>query len=319
MLIPVAVDVSVIICTFNRATLLNRCLESLAKQTVGKAIKWEVIVVNNNCSDHTPEICDCYVSKLPLRIINEPRQGKTYALNTALAEAKGALLLFTDDDVRLHPSWVDHMLHASAQHPSHGWFGGRVIVDWSAKAPRPHWLNAEREQQLRGFFVSHNHGSVQKPYQASDLLPLGANLAVRAEVFSQVGAFRTDLGPRGEQRGVDDETEWLRRASAAGVHGIYVPEAICWHHMDPKRLTLCAYFNYGVAKAQNAQKHQPHHRLGPGHLLTLVMLVLKTSHQALKRNPANLRLCLIRLGYESALIRGDDVRLSPAASSAHAG
>ena len=99
-------SVSVIVCTYNRSSVLADTLESFLHLRVPEGVGWELLVVDNNSKDQTREVVEGFAGRLPLRYLFEPRQGKTCALNLALKEAKGDLLLFTDDDVRLDPGWL---------------------------------------------------------------------------------------------------------------------------------------------------------------------------------------------------------------------
>lgn len=69
-------DVSVVICTYNRATSLKCALESLADMKVPDEVSWEVVVVDNNSSDCTRGIVEQFLgSSLKIRYIFEPAQG----------------------------------------------------------------------------------------------------------------------------------------------------------------------------------------------------------------------------------------------------
>ena len=59
--------ITVAVCTFNRAASLRRTLESLAAMNVPGDLVWEVVVVNNNCTDRTDEIIETFGQRLPLR------------------------------------------------------------------------------------------------------------------------------------------------------------------------------------------------------------------------------------------------------------
>ena len=99
--LPQDVSVSVIVCTYNRCGTLAATLESAAALRIPAGVSWELLVVDNNSTDGTREVVLGFAGRLPVRYLYEPRQGKTLALNRALAEAQGDLLLFTDDDVQL--------------------------------------------------------------------------------------------------------------------------------------------------------------------------------------------------------------------------
>ena len=81
---------SVVIATYNRAADLRQTLESLAG--LRPAGDWEVIVVDNNCTDGTRAIVEHAASSFPapLRYVFEREQGRSPALNAGMRAARGA-------------------------------------------------------------------------------------------------------------------------------------------------------------------------------------------------------------------------------------
>ena len=80
-------DVTVAICTWNRADLLDRTLAEMAALRVPAGLRWELVVVDNNCTDHTDAVAARYAGRLPLRLLHQPTPGKSHAANLALDEA----------------------------------------------------------------------------------------------------------------------------------------------------------------------------------------------------------------------------------------
>src|SRR5262245_24930446 len=85
----VAMKVSVVLCTWNRAVLLDRALTHIEKLQIPTDVQWEVIVVNNNSTDSTEEVIARHKKGLPLRNFFEPKQGVSHARNLASQEATG--------------------------------------------------------------------------------------------------------------------------------------------------------------------------------------------------------------------------------------
>src|ERR1700676_2670539 len=73
------VRVTVATCTLNRAESLRRTLTSLAGMTVPNDLIWEVVVVNNNCTDDTDTVIATFADRLPIRREIELRRGLAYA------------------------------------------------------------------------------------------------------------------------------------------------------------------------------------------------------------------------------------------------
>src|SRR5436305_13472240 len=94
-----AMFVTIAICTFNRAASLRRTLDSLAAMRVPADLGWEVVVVNNSCTDTTDAVIDSFVGRLPIRREFEKSAGQSHARNRAIDVAIGEYIIWTDDDV----------------------------------------------------------------------------------------------------------------------------------------------------------------------------------------------------------------------------
>jgi glycosyltransferase involved in cell wall biosynthesis len=120
------VFVTVAICTFNRAESLRRTLDSLAVMRVARDLAWELIVVNNNSTDHTDAVIAEYRHRLPMRREFEPRPGLSNARNRAIAAARGEYIVWTDDDVVAGAGWLAAYAEAFRRWPDAVVFGGRI-------------------------------------------------------------------------------------------------------------------------------------------------------------------------------------------------
>jgi glycosyltransferase involved in cell wall biosynthesis len=234
---PLAVDASVLLATFNRARLLDETLSSLRRLRV-EGLVWEVVVADNNSTDNTREVLarQAHDFPVPLRVVTAKVQGRSSALNAAIAEARGDILAFTDDDVRVAERWL-----ASAVAPlrdpalSLAYTGGPVRPIW--EAPPPAWLDLTRGD-LWGTLALQDHGNAPMNYERARRVPLGANMAVRREVFERVGLFRPDLGRSAGRIVLGQEVpEWLLRVRRAGLTGLYVPNMEVHHHVPAARLS----------------------------------------------------------------------------------
>src|SRR5215469_1547003 len=94
-------DITVVLCTFNRCERLRKALESIAASVVPQGVTWEVLIVDNNSTDRTMSAVKEFLKRDPerFRYLFEARQGKSYALNSGLKEARGDVVAFVDDDV----------------------------------------------------------------------------------------------------------------------------------------------------------------------------------------------------------------------------
>ena len=75
--------------------------------SVPNDISWEVLIVNNNSTDHTDDVISEYVGRLPVRRELEPQAGKSNALNRAIDVAKGDYIVWIDDDVLVDAGLAD--------------------------------------------------------------------------------------------------------------------------------------------------------------------------------------------------------------------
>ena len=230
-----APQVAVLIATYNRAALLADTLDGLAQSRVPASLTWEVVVVDNNSSDDTRAIVvsrqDGY--PVPLRYVFERRQGRSAALNAAMAITTAPYFLFTDDDVRVAPEWVA----AGAAALAEGWdyVGGPVEPIW--EVPPPDWLDLTRGD-LWGTIAILDYGNNRFAFEERQRVPLGANMGACRSLVQRIGGFRTELGRSSGKRVLGQEVpELLTRARAAGLRGLYVPEMAVQHHIPASRLT----------------------------------------------------------------------------------
>jgi glycosyltransferase involved in cell wall biosynthesis len=99
--------ISVIICTYNRANLLKRALNSLARQSVKD---FEIIIVDDGSEDNTCEICNSFKDRITsLKYIYVKNSGLSYARNVGIKSSTGDYILFTDDDCIPEENWVERM------------------------------------------------------------------------------------------------------------------------------------------------------------------------------------------------------------------
>ncbi|HEU4829915.1 MAG TPA: glycosyltransferase family A protein [Gemmatimonadales bacterium] len=228
-----AVEASIIICTFNRAAEIGLVLDDLAAQAGIGARRYEVLVVDNNSTDATRDVVAAKAcgAPCPVRYVREPRQGKSLALNRGVAEARGGILVFTDDDVRIPPTWLAAMLAPFEDAACMG-VAGAVLPRWTAS--RPSWVSEDEPYRMMAAIVRYWLGP--DPLRAT-VPPIGANCAWRREVFERYGGYRTDLGPGGKRAPLGEDTEFGLRVMTGGESVRYEPAALVHHPVAPERLT----------------------------------------------------------------------------------
>jgi glucosyl-dolichyl phosphate glucuronosyltransferase len=237
-------QISVILCTYNRAQSLGKTIESVVAQTMPSSLEWDLLVVDNNSTDETREVVKDFQRRYPQRVryAFEPQQGISFARNTGVRSGWGEILAFIDDDETADPGWLQCL---TAHLFSGDWSGsgGRVVPLWSARPPR--WVSS-KHSFICGPLAMFN------PDTEGDQLtepPFGANMAFRREIFEQYGVFRTDLGRSGKGLLSGEDTEFGRRVMAAGARMRYEPQAITHHPVEKGRIRkkyfLMWWFNKG--------------------------------------------------------------------------
>jgi len=227
--------ISIIICTYNRCESLKDTLNSLLNQDCYGHFNFEIIVVDNNSKDKTKETVEFYMNKFrgSLKYLFEPRQGKPYALNTGIEEARGEILAFTDDDCIVDQNYITSIYNAFLNCGSEiGILGGKIFPKWSCK-DIPKWLMDFFHGPLglldygnKTFIIDCSRPDYNKR------LFYGANIAFRKKVLDKFGSFKLD-------QIYAQDTEMCLRLFKSGVKGIYAPTVKVFHkipieHMKPR-------------------------------------------------------------------------------------
>lgn len=228
-----SLDLSVVVCTYNRAALLTSAIESLFVQKLEET-RFEILVIDNNSSDNTRSVVESLQleAPVPLRYIFEARQGNAYARNTGVEQAHAPIVAFIDDDVVAADNWVRTIKSAFDRHPQLSFVGGRVLPLWDTEPPS--WLTPSHWSPLALL----DYGNEEK--EIVGRMPLGlltANIAFRKKVFAEVGQFSPSLQRVKAAIGSMEDTEFLMRVCRSGRTGRYFPELITWASIDPERLT----------------------------------------------------------------------------------
>jgi len=266
---------TVAICTWNRSALLRETLESLCRLRIPEALSWEVLVVNNQCTDTTDDVMASFASRLPLQRVNEPKRGLSRARNAAVARASGDYILWTDDDVLVESGWLEAYVAAFRRWPDAVFFGGPVLPFF--EAPLPPWLEAVWAR------VSHAYGMRdvgQVPFRIMEPidLPYGANYAVRRKE-QQRYLYESRFGHHGLQRIGGEETTLLAQLLSEGSEGHWIPEAKVCHRVTPERMTIRYLRHYHVGHGRFlARAHDlPMHRRRGLRKVKQVVRTLKTA------------------------------------------
>lgn len=252
-----ALDATILICTYNRADFLADTLDSLAQLKVRQPFTWDVLVADNNSTDDTRRVIEARVSSypVPLRYLFEGRQGKSYALNTGIAATPARVIVFTDDDVRVPELWLEAAVRPLLERQDIDYTGGPVRPMWGA--PKPSWL--DEKGNLGGTIAVKDHGAGPFIFEDRKKTPLGVNMAVRRSLIERIGGFRPDLGRSGKSLLGQEQAEFFYRSRQAGARGLYVPEMILDHLVPASRLTRSYFRRWWYWKGvSHARLHRIH-------------------------------------------------------------
>jgi glucosyl-dolichyl phosphate glucuronosyltransferase len=239
-------NVTVILCSYNRCWRLAKTLGSLAASTLPDSVEWEVLVVDNNSTDQTREVVQDFSRRHAgrFRYLFEPRQGKSYAMNVGIREAQGEILAFTDDDVTVEPAWIQN-LTAGLHNGEWAGAGGRTLPAESFLPPR--WLSLEDRYALAPLAVFDLGTETRVLNEA----PFGNNMAFRKAMFEKYGGFRTDLGRSAKGLMSGEDSEFGQRVLVGGERLRYEPSAVLYHSVPKERLQKSYFLAWWFEKARS--------------------------------------------------------------------
>jgi glycosyltransferase involved in cell wall biosynthesis len=221
---------TIVICTYNRAALVARAIgDALAEAYHAGA---EVLVVDNASTDDTPALLARLARRSPgLRLAHEPHLGLSAARNRGLAEARGEVTVYLDDDAVPEPGWLAALLRPYDARQVAA-VGGRIRLHFPS--PPPSWLTPS----LYGAFSAYDRGDEPRVLRyGRDEYPYGANISFRTVAARAAGGFSTRLGPHGRTELLHDETDLCFRLEHAGGEIHYAPDAIVQHWVLPERIS----------------------------------------------------------------------------------
>ena len=218
--------ISVIICTYNRVRFINDCLKHLLNQSLDKDL-FEVLVINNNCSDNTQEVTDQFINQHPelnLRQIFESNQGLSFARNRGLAEAKTEIICYIDDDGYAAPNYLEEILNIFDHNSNIVGVGGKVIPRYETEEPR--WYNP----YLRMMVTSIDFG--EKPFKCfGKKYPAGCSMIYRKDILEKAGGFNNELKWRADDKYIFHQVKKLSDEI------YYMPQLSVRHQIDADRTT----------------------------------------------------------------------------------
>ncbi|MEO1590174.1 MAG: glycosyltransferase family 2 protein [Cyanobacteria bacterium J06632_22] len=209
-------QISVVLCTYNRSHLLEGILQDLANQTLAPN-QYEIIVVNNNSTDDTQPVAEAFAQSRPhWQVCFEAKQGLSHARNCGLTAAQGHYVAYVDDDCRVPADWLT-VAHRIITETAPSAFGGPYYAIYNT--PKPDWY--------KDAYGSHEQGRQPRPLLGEEYLD-GGNFFCRRDLVAALGGFNPELGLQGDKRCFGEEVELVRKIRAKH------PDAVVFYHPDLK-------------------------------------------------------------------------------------
>lgn len=209
--------VSVVIPTYNRRSILEKCLLALEQQALPSEVEaYEVIVVDDGSTDGTPTWLKDEVSRFPhVRMVEQEHGGPAEGRNRGVDRARGDVIVFIDSDLVVTESFL--ACHARALRRCWQRRGDRLCFTYGAVINTANFEHPTTEP--------HKLQDLSWAYFAT------GNVAIDREVLERSGLF--DVGFR--LYGWED-LELGERLRQMGVELVKCPEAVGYHWHPALRL-----------------------------------------------------------------------------------
>ena len=238
MVNDLSLEFSVAVCTYNRADVLLKCLESLADQSANTEL-FEVLIIDNNSTDDTKKTADEFCKKhTNFRYVFEEKQGLSHARNRAIVEAKGEYLAYIDDDAIADKDWIKNILAVIKTDSSMAAFGGPIYP----------WYNKEKPKWFKDEFALHSWG--EEHFQLSEQnCPFGlsgSNMVFKKEILNKYNGFSAEYGMNGDKIAFGEESLLFNKMLKNSENIQYFPEISVSHLVSEKNYSLKEAFKRSV-------------------------------------------------------------------------
>lgn len=304
-------QITIAICTYNRASYLKDTLDNLAEQQADTN-EFEILVVNNNSKDGTETVCEIFSKTQPelnFRCLKENKQGLSYARNRAAREANAPVLIYIDDDVKLPSNYIETALIYLQKRASTMCAGGRIDVEFEDEDEDPDWI----PEELMPMFAYHNLGELDKPYPATKF-PTGANMMIRKSIFEAFGYFDTQLGRKGEELLGSEEKHFFEKLRKNGIELHYWADLQLTHRIGANRLeeNYLREQSIGIGRSERMRiadsSLQKAKKLGSEAIKLLGSLILALSYLFQGRSKAAVFIIYFRIWVLKGFLKADDLK-----------
>ena len=231
-------EISVAVCTYNRADVLPKCLESLANQTADTEL-FEVLIIDNNSTDNTKEIAIEFCEKHSnYKYISEEKQGLSHARNRAIDEAKGKYVAYIDDDAIADKNWIEKIFSVIQNNKDIAAFGGKILP----------WYNTEKPKWFKDEFALHSYGDkhLQLSLKNYPFGLSGSNMIFKKDILAKYNGFSAEYGMAGNKIAFGEESLLFNKMLKNNENVQYFPDLFVYHLVSEKSYSLKNAFRRSI-------------------------------------------------------------------------
>lgn len=245
-----SIDISFVIATCNRPFYLQLCIDSFCNQNQ-ELFDYEIIIIDNSGNNNTKAIvekCQFVYSRIIYKVEN--RLGRSLARNRGISTAKGEWIVFIDDDAQLQSNYFAR-LKFLVDSFDFDCFGGMYYpVYFEAK---PKWISPNFGKKV---LLKNELGEITNPW-----LSLG-NMAVKKEVFTEIGYFNTQFGGNEKIIAFGEENDFQKRLLEIGGKIGFDPELKVDHAVLPHKFKLSWHLKSWYAHGRDGQRWEMKYSFG---------------------------------------------------------
>jgi glycosyltransferase involved in cell wall biosynthesis len=222
-------QISLVICTYNRARYLPGSLNSIQFQTLDRK-KFQIIIIDNASTDNTADIINNFIKENPglnIKYCYEENKGLSFARNRGIKESESQIISYVDDDVILPTDFLEKILIFFEQYPAAVGAGGKVIPKYES-GKEPEWMS----KYLLGFVGKVDYGNSIIKFEKKMKYPAGCNMIYKKDILEKAGGFNNQLKFRS-----DDKYIYYKVKSLSDKI-YYLPDAWLYHYIDSYRLEI---------------------------------------------------------------------------------
>jgi glycosyltransferase involved in cell wall biosynthesis len=242
---------NVIVPTYNRADLLRRTLKSLAEARPAPSLDVLVTVADNNSTDDTKKVVEEFAplfKDIKLEYLFEEQQGRSFALNAALARSTADLVSTVDDDEEIAADWYLEVAQLfGSRWETLDFASGKMLPRWETEPP-PVWASPSWSGiGWRDF------GEEEWTHTSETPIVCGGHAIFKLSLFHELGFYTEGLGATGKNLMSCEDDVFYDRLISAGKHGVYCPRLVILHFVPDHRLTrnYLRQWSYGNGASQH--------------------------------------------------------------------